>query len=64
MRTEICLLDLDYEERDGKIFIILYGRSADKKRVVVIDPRYEPYFYVLPKNLAGPKREIGAGLHN
>jgi hypothetical protein len=40
MKTEICLLDLDYEEISGNISIILYGRSPDKKRVVVIDPSY------------------------
>lgn len=57
MKTEICLLDLDYEEISGNISIILYGRSPDKKRVVVIDPSYEPYFYVPPKNLDRAKRD-------
>ena len=58
MKTEICLLDLDYEEMDGNISVILYGRTSDRKRVVVVDPTYEPYFYVLPKNLNKAKREI------
>ena len=30
MKTEICLLDLDYEEMDGNISIILYGRTPDR----------------------------------
>jgi hypothetical protein len=38
MRIEICLLDLDYEELDGNISMILYGRTPDHKRVVVVDP--------------------------
>jgi DNA polymerase elongation subunit (family B) len=60
MKTEICLLDLDYEAIDGNISIILYGRTPDHKRVVVVDPTYEPYFYVLPKNLNKAKRETEA----
>ena len=62
MKIEICLLDLDYEEMDGSISIILYGRTPDHKRVVVVDPTYEPYFYVLPKNLNKAKRETEATL--
>ncbi len=60
MKTEICLLDLDYAEIDGNISLILYGRTPDHKRVVVVDPTYEPYFYVLPKNLNKAKRETKA----
>ncbi len=60
MKAEICLLDLDYEEIDENISLILYGRTPDHKRVVVVDPTYEPYFYVLPKNLNKAKREIEA----
>ena len=62
MKTEICLLDLDYEEMDGNISLILHGRTPDHKRVVVVDPTYEPYFYVLPKNLIKAKTEIEATL--
>jgi DNA polymerase I/DNA polymerase-2 len=60
MKAEICLLDLDYEEIDENISLILYGRTPDHKRVVVVDPTYEPYFCVLPKNLNKAKREIEA----
>ncbi len=60
MKTEICLLDLDYEEIDGDISVLLYGRSPDQKKVVVVDPTYAPYFYVLPKNPVRAKREIEA----
>jgi DNA polymerase Pol2 len=62
MKTEICLLDLDYKEMDGNISIILYGRTPDHKRVVIVDPAYEPCFYILPKNLNKAKREIEAVL--
>ncbi len=58
MRIEVCLLDLDYEEIDGNISILLYGKTPDHKRVVVADPTYEPYFCVLPRNLNKAKREI------
>jgi DNA polymerase Pol2 len=58
MKTEICLLDLDYEEINGSISIVLHGRTHDKKRVVVIDPTYEPYFYVFPKDLHKAQKEI------
>jgi hypothetical protein len=58
MKTEICLFDLDYEEMDGNISVILYGRTPGHQRVVVADPAYEPCFYVLPKNLNKAKREI------
>ncbi len=64
MKTEICLLDLNYEEIEGNISVILYGRTPDHKRVVVVDPTYAPYFYVLPKNLNKAKREIEATLKN
>ncbi len=62
MKTEICLLDLDYEEMDGNISLILYGRTSDHKRVVVVDPTYEPYFYVLPKNPSQARKEVAATL--
>ena len=58
MKAEICLLDLDYEEIDGNISIVLYGRNPDKRRVVVVDPAYEPYFYILPRNRDEAKRDI------
>lgn len=58
MRIEFCLLDLDYEKMDGNVPIILYGRTPDGKRAVVVDPTYDPYFYILPKNLDRAKKEI------
>src|SRR3974390_2041472 len=58
MKVEICLLDLDYEKVDGNVPIILHGRSTDGKRVVVIDPTYEPYFYILPKDVDRAREDI------
>ena len=62
MKTEISLLELDDEEMDGNISVILYGRTSDHKRVVVVDPTYEPYFYVLPKNPNQARKEVAATL--
>ncbi|HSB04601.1 MAG TPA: DNA-directed DNA polymerase [Thermodesulfobacteriota bacterium] len=58
MKIEFCLLDLDYEKIDGNIPIILYGRTPDGKRAVIVDPTYEPYFYILPKNLERGRKDI------
>jgi len=58
MKLEFCLLDLDYERVGENISIVLYGRTSDGKRVVVVDPTYEPYFYILPKNFDRAKKEI------
>ena len=58
MRIEFCLLDLDYEKMEGNVPIILYGRTPDGKRAVVVDPTYDPCFYILPKNLDRARKEI------
>ncbi|MCX6819387.1 MAG: DNA-directed DNA polymerase [Candidatus Aenigmarchaeota archaeon] len=44
-----CLLDADYEIRDGKPIIRLFGVDAKGKALITKDD-YQPYFYVLPKN--------------
>ncbi|MCX7973722.1 MAG: DNA-directed DNA polymerase [Candidatus Aminicenantes bacterium] len=36
----------------------MIGRTKDGRRIVVLDPSYEPYFYVLPANLEKAKKEI------
>jgi DNA polymerase elongation subunit (family B) len=58
MKTEICIFDIDYEEIDGTTSIVLYGRTPEGKRAVVVDPTYEPYFYVVPKRLDRAKRDV------
>ncbi len=52
------LIDIDYETIEGKLYTILYGRLEDGKRAVILDPNYEPYFYVLPSDTKRAKNEI------
>ncbi len=52
------LIDIDYSDFDGSIFIVLFGRTADGKRITVIDPTFEPYFYVLPFQIEKAKKDI------
>ena len=44
-------LDIDYETtEDGRPQIRIFGLTQDKKRIVVLDPTFVPYFWVIPKN--------------
>ncbi len=52
------LIDIDYDIIEGKLYTILFGRMENGKRAVILDPDYEPYFYVLPSNTEKAKREI------
>lgn len=52
------LIDIDYDIMEGRLYTILYGRMEDGKRAVILDPNYEPYFYVLPSNIEKAKKEI------
>lgn len=52
------LIDIDYDTIDGKLYTILFGRMENGKRAVILDPSYEPYFYVLPANAEKAKKEI------
>ncbi len=52
------LIDIDYDTIEGKLYTILFGRMENGKRAVILDPDYEPYFYVLPSNTEKAKREI------
>ena len=53
------LIDLDYDVLEDKLYTILFGRTDDGRRAVILDPSYEPYFYVLPANLDRARKEIG-----
>jgi len=55
---EFLLLDLDYDVIEGDLYVILYGKCEDGKRVVVLDRTYTPYFYILPKDVNQAKTEI------
>ncbi len=56
MKLQFCLLDADYIEKNNKACIRLWGTNG-KKQVCVLT-EYEPYFYVLPKNIDEAKKEI------
>lgn len=45
-------LDITYKVVEGKALIYIFGRLADGTQVCVIDENFEPYFLVLPKNIA------------
>lgn len=52
------LVDIDYDTIEDNLYTVLYGRMEDGKRGVVLDPSYEPYFYVLPSDIEKAKKEI------
>ncbi|OQX84648.1 MAG: hypothetical protein B6D55_08685 [Candidatus Omnitrophica bacterium 4484_70.2] len=59
MRKEkVYLLDVDYKNIGGGTKIVLYGRNKKREKIAIIDPHYQPYFYVLPSNLEKAKKEI------
>jgi DNA polymerase I len=49
LRLDFWLLDLNHEAHEGKSAIWLWGVTHDDKRVLVIDPNFQSYFYLLPK---------------
>jgi len=49
LRLEFWLLDLNHEAHEGRSAIWLWGVTHDNKRVLVIDPNFQAYFYLMPK---------------
>jgi DNA polymerase I len=49
LKLDFWLLDLNHEAHEGKSAIWLWGVTHDNKRVLVIDPNFQAYFYLLPK---------------
>ncbi len=49
MRLEFWLLDLNHEAHEGRSAIWLWGVTHDNERVLVIDPNFQAYFYLMPK---------------
>jgi len=43
-------LDITYKVINGKALIYLFGRSLEGTQICVVDD-FEPYFYVIPKQL-------------
>jgi len=49
LKENLWLLDADYTIIDGVPTVRLYCKDKGGKTVLVIDQRFEPYFFVLPK---------------
>ena len=48
--TEFYPLDVDHLVlKNGKAIIRIFGITEDRKRVIVLDHDFEPFFYILPK---------------
>ena len=47
--TNFFITDADYTMLDGAPSIRLYGRTDKGKSAIVLDPSFEPYFYIVPK---------------
>src|SRR3989344_8050226 len=51
MELQFFPTDISYETNiNGKAAIQLFGRSLNGEKVCVIDPNFEPYFYVIPND--------------
>ena len=50
MRVTFWLLDLNYEVKDDKPEVWLWGIDDKGNRVLVVDRSFYPYFYLLPKS--------------
>lgn len=48
MKLRFWLLDLNDEVVEGRSEVHLWGIDGDGRRVLVVDPRLPPYFYLLP----------------
>jgi DNA polymerase, archaea type len=49
LKLDFWLLDLNHEAHEGRSAIWLWGVTHDNKRVLVIDPNFQAYFYLMPK---------------
>jgi len=52
MKISFYPVDIQYRIIDGKALIYLFGRTVDGAQICCIDEDFEPYFYVLPKDLS------------
>jgi DNA polymerase elongation subunit (family B) len=51
-------VDATYDVVNGKPHVHLFGRTASGEQVCVIDQRFEPYFYVIPKPGGDPAADL------
>ena len=48
-KIRFYLLDLTYKVSGNRAEICIFGKTPDNKKVILIDPHFRPYFYVIPK---------------
>src|SRR3989338_1948 len=60
MEKNLILLDADYIIENNKGVVRLFCKDKSGKTVLVVDPEFEPYFYIQPKDgkFAGLKKKI------
>ena len=46
-KLQFFVLDVKYKVVNGKSEIYLFGKTKDNKSIIVIDTKFEPYFYVI-----------------
>src|SRR3989344_6971939 len=50
-------LDITYRIKNDKAVIHIYGKTAESKRICVIDKKFQPYFIIEPKTDAAKLKE-------
>ena len=58
MKVSFWLLDINYEVRNGKPEIWLWGISKNGERVLIIDQSFTPYFYAVPEEGVSPETVV------
>lgn len=53
MKVKFCLLDAEYVMENEKPVVRLWGKTDNRKSILVLDETFEPYFYVEPKEPKG-----------
>lgn len=48
-KLQFYLLDLTYKVNSNRAEIYIFGKTLDNQKVILIDPHFKPYFYVIPK---------------
>ncbi len=51
-KVQFYPLDITYKVEDNKAKIYLFGRTLDNKQICIIDDQFQPYFFVLLKDVA------------
>jgi DNA polymerase I len=49
MEFQFFPLDITYKIEDNSPVIYIFGRTADKQQICIIDDSFKPYFWVVPK---------------